>query len=142
MRVKQLMESFQKEQKRWEKQVLKEEVDFTELVIDPAPFQLVEHTSLMKVRSWPLLGGELSSLLKVRSCPLPGGELSSLQKVRSCPLPGGELSSLLKVRSCPLPGGELSSLLKVRSCPLPGGELSSLLKGDLVLSQVVNSLLS
>lgn len=39
------------EQKQWEDTELAEEVDFTQCQIDPAPFQLVERTSLLKVHS-------------------------------------------------------------------------------------------
>lgn len=39
------------EQKQWEDTELEEEVDFTQCQIDPAPFQLVERTSLLKVHS-------------------------------------------------------------------------------------------
>lgn len=37
----------------WEEQQLEELVDFSSAKIDPAPFQLVEHTSLHKVRLCP-----------------------------------------------------------------------------------------
>ena len=37
------------EQREWEKQEMEKPVDFSELHIDPAPFQLVEKSSLLKV---------------------------------------------------------------------------------------------
>lgn len=37
----------------WEEQQLDQVVDFSSAKIDPAPFQLVEHTSLHKVRPHP-----------------------------------------------------------------------------------------
>lgn len=37
----------------WEEQQLDQLVDFSSAKIDPAPFQLVEHTSLHKVRPRP-----------------------------------------------------------------------------------------
>ncbi|KAF7286622.1 chloride channel protein 2-like [Rhynchophorus ferrugineus] len=40
-----------KEQKVWEENQLSQEVDFSQCYIDPAPFQLVERTSLLKVHS-------------------------------------------------------------------------------------------
>ncbi|CAH2004895.1 unnamed protein product [Acanthoscelides obtectus] len=39
------------EQKVWEENQLKHQIDFTACRIDPAPFQLVERTSLLKVHS-------------------------------------------------------------------------------------------
>ncbi|KAL7305148.1 hypothetical protein TKK_0002546 [Trichogramma kaykai] len=39
------------DQKRWEEQEMALEVDFSHIHIDPAPFQLVERTSLLKVHS-------------------------------------------------------------------------------------------
>merc|ERR1719167_239291 len=39
------------EQREWEKQEMEKPVDFSELHIDPAPFQLVEKSSLLKVHS-------------------------------------------------------------------------------------------
>nr|CAI5838830.1 unnamed protein product [Callosobruchus analis] len=39
------------EQKAWEEKQLKHQIDFTACRIDPAPFQLVERTSLLKVHS-------------------------------------------------------------------------------------------
>ncbi|VEN62844.1 unnamed protein product [Callosobruchus maculatus] len=39
------------EQKAWEENQLKHQIDFTACRIDPAPFQLVERTSLLKVHS-------------------------------------------------------------------------------------------
>jgi len=39
------------EQREWEKQEMEKAVNFTELHIDPAPFQLVEKSSLLKVHS-------------------------------------------------------------------------------------------
>ena len=39
------------EQREWEKQEMEKSVNFTELHIDPAPFQLVEKSSLLKVHS-------------------------------------------------------------------------------------------
>ncbi|XP_033103927.1 chloride channel protein 2-like isoform X2 [Anneissia japonica] len=45
------------EQAEWEAAVLKEQIDFSDSQIDPAPFQLVERTSLHKVHSlFSLLG--------------------------------------------------------------------------------------
>ncbi|XP_030754419.1 chloride channel protein 2-like [Sitophilus oryzae] len=38
-------------QKEWEENQLNESIDFTLCHVDPAPFQLVEHTSLLKVHS-------------------------------------------------------------------------------------------
>lgn len=38
----------------WEEQQLDQLVDFSSAKIDPAPFQLVEHTSLHKVRPHPI----------------------------------------------------------------------------------------
>ena len=40
------------EQREWEKQEMEKPVDFSELHIDPAPFQLVEKSSLLKVGIW------------------------------------------------------------------------------------------
>merc|ERR1712142_243331 len=39
------------EQREWEKQEMGKPVNFTDLHIDPAPFQLVEKSSLLKVHS-------------------------------------------------------------------------------------------
>jgi len=39
------------DQRKWEKQEMEKPVNFTELHIDPAPFQLVEKSSLLKVHS-------------------------------------------------------------------------------------------
>lgn len=39
------------DQKRWEESEMSSEVDFSRCHIDPAPFQLVERTSLLKVHS-------------------------------------------------------------------------------------------
>lgn len=39
------------EQREWERKQLSQEVDFALCQIDPAPFQLVEMTSLLKVHS-------------------------------------------------------------------------------------------
>ena len=39
------------EQQEWEEQEMEREVDFKKCHIDPAPFQLVEKTSLLKVHS-------------------------------------------------------------------------------------------
>lgn len=39
------------DQKRWEESEMMLEVDFSRCHIDPAPFQLVERTSLLKVHS-------------------------------------------------------------------------------------------
>ena len=39
------------EQREWEKKEMEKPVNFTELHIDPAPFQLVEKSSLLKVHS-------------------------------------------------------------------------------------------
>ena len=45
------------EQKQWEESEMLKPVDFTNLHVDPAPFQLVERTSLLKVHSmFSLLG--------------------------------------------------------------------------------------
>lgn len=45
------------EQKQWEESEMLKPVDFTSLHVDPAPFQLVERTSLLKVHSmFSLLG--------------------------------------------------------------------------------------
>lgn len=39
------------DQKRWEESEMAADVDFSRCHIDPAPFQLVERTSLLKVHS-------------------------------------------------------------------------------------------
>merc|ERR1712183_608340 len=39
------------EQRDWERQEMEKSVNFTEVHIDPAPFQLVEKSSLLKVHS-------------------------------------------------------------------------------------------
>lgn len=39
------------EQKQWEKEEMEKSVNFSDMQIDPAPFQLVEKTSLLKVHS-------------------------------------------------------------------------------------------
>ena len=39
------------EQRNWERQEMEKSVNFTEIHIDPAPFQLVEKSSLLKVHS-------------------------------------------------------------------------------------------
>lgn len=39
------------EQRRWENEQMDQEIDFGNIHIDPAPFQLVEKTSLLKVHS-------------------------------------------------------------------------------------------
>jgi len=39
------------DQKQWEEAELRKEVEFEKCPIDPAPFQLVERTSLLKVHS-------------------------------------------------------------------------------------------
>jgi CBS domain-containing protein len=39
------------DQKQWEEEEMKERVNFDQCHIDPAPFQLVEKTSLLKVHS-------------------------------------------------------------------------------------------
>lgn len=45
------------EQKQWEESEMMKPVDFSSLHVDPAPFQLVERTSLLKVHSmFSLLG--------------------------------------------------------------------------------------
>jgi chloride channel 2 len=45
------------EQKQWEESEMMQPVDFQKLHVDPAPFQLVERTSLLKVHSmFSLLG--------------------------------------------------------------------------------------
>ncbi|XP_069991905.1 chloride channel protein 2-like isoform X6 [Penaeus vannamei] len=46
-----MIEMTQEEQRRWEEEELNKEVDFSKCHIDPAPFQLVERTSLLKVHS-------------------------------------------------------------------------------------------
>ena len=48
-----LVEMTLEEQRRWEEDELAKEVDFSKCHIDPAPFQLVERTSLLKV--WKFL---------------------------------------------------------------------------------------
>lgn len=45
-----MIEMTQEEQRRWEEEELNKEVDFSKCHIDPAPFQLVERTSLLKVQ--------------------------------------------------------------------------------------------
>lgn len=55
-RVKQLLEKSRLEQLKWEEEVYNEVVDFSLCPIDPSPFQLVERTSLLKVRCRGLLG--------------------------------------------------------------------------------------
>ncbi|XP_064090567.1 chloride channel protein 2-like isoform X2 [Macrobrachium nipponense] len=49
--VARMIEMTLEEQKRWEEEELNREVDFGQCHIDPAPFQLVERTSLAKVHS-------------------------------------------------------------------------------------------
>jgi chloride channel 2 len=39
------------EQKEWEESEMQKPIDFKKCHVDPAPFQLVEHTSLLKVHS-------------------------------------------------------------------------------------------
>lgn len=39
------------DQKKWEEEEMRMYVDFTACHVDPAPFQLVERTSLLKVHS-------------------------------------------------------------------------------------------
>lgn len=39
------------DQKKWEEDEMRMHVDFTACHVDPAPFQLVERTSLLKVHS-------------------------------------------------------------------------------------------
>lgn len=39
------------DQKKWEEEEMRMHVDFTACHVDPAPFQLVERTSLLKVHS-------------------------------------------------------------------------------------------
>lgn len=46
-----MIEMTLEEQRRWEEEELNKEVDFSKCHIDPAPFQLVERTSLLKVHS-------------------------------------------------------------------------------------------
>ena len=38
------------EQMRWEEEQMESPVDFDSIHVDPAPFQLVENTNMMKVR--------------------------------------------------------------------------------------------
>ncbi|XP_043213460.1 chloride channel protein 2-like [Amphibalanus amphitrite] len=45
------MDMSYEQQKRWEEQELDKQVDFANCKIDPAPFQLVERTTLLKVHS-------------------------------------------------------------------------------------------
>lgn len=45
------------EREKWENFEMLKRVDFDKCIVDPAPFQLVEHTSLVKVHSiFSLLG--------------------------------------------------------------------------------------
>ena len=43
------------EQQEWEEQEMEREVEFKKCHIDPAPFQLVEKTSLLKVSIFPII---------------------------------------------------------------------------------------
>lgn len=47
--MERMVEITLEEQRRWEEEELSKEVDFSKCHIDPAPFQLVERTSLLKV---------------------------------------------------------------------------------------------
>ncbi|XP_045591841.2 chloride channel protein 2 isoform X3 [Procambarus clarkii] len=49
--MERMVEMTLEEQRRWEEEELDKEVDFSKCHIDPAPFQLVERTSLLKVHS-------------------------------------------------------------------------------------------
>ncbi|XP_071542277.1 chloride channel protein 2-like isoform X11 [Panulirus ornatus] len=49
--MERIVEMTLEEQRRWEEEELNKEVDFSKCHIDPAPFQLVERTSLLKVHS-------------------------------------------------------------------------------------------
>lgn len=49
--LERMVEITLEEQRRWEEEELNKEVDFSKCHIDPAPFQLVERTSLLKVHS-------------------------------------------------------------------------------------------
>lgn len=49
--LERMVEISLEEQRRWEEEELNKEVDFSKCHIDPAPFQLVERTSLLKVHS-------------------------------------------------------------------------------------------
>ncbi|KAK3864665.1 hypothetical protein Pcinc_029668 [Petrolisthes cinctipes] len=49
--MERMVEMTLEEQRRWEEEELSKEVDFSKCHIDPAPFQLVERTSLLKVHS-------------------------------------------------------------------------------------------
>ncbi|XP_042226356.1 chloride channel protein 2-like isoform X1 [Homarus americanus] len=51
MPMERMVEMTLEEQRRWEEEELNKEVDFSKCHIDPAPFQLVERTSLLKVHS-------------------------------------------------------------------------------------------
>lgn len=54
------------EQKVWEKQQLREQVDFSNCRIDPSPFQLIERTSLLKVHSmFSMMGIEVAYVTKL-----------------------------------------------------------------------------
>lgn len=43
------MEKVQEQQRKWEEDELEKKVEFLNCPIDPAPFQLVERTTLLKV---------------------------------------------------------------------------------------------
>ncbi|XP_076032914.1 chloride channel protein 2 isoform X6 [Oratosquilla oratoria] len=49
--MERMVEMTLEEQRRWEEEELSKEVEFSKCHIDPAPFQLVERTSLLKVHS-------------------------------------------------------------------------------------------
>ena len=54
------------EQRRWEEAELDKKVDFSRLHVDPAPFQLVEFTTLIKVHSlFSMLGLKLAYVTNV-----------------------------------------------------------------------------
>lgn len=54
------------EQKKWEQEQMQLPVDFSECHIDPAPFQLVERTSLLKVHSlFSMIGVDLAYVTNV-----------------------------------------------------------------------------
>jgi hypothetical protein len=50
---------------QWENEILDKEVDYDLCQIDPAPFQLVERTSLLKVKNYHLTKCRLLSFILI-----------------------------------------------------------------------------
>ena len=70
------------EQEEWEKEEMLKPVEFKKGIIDPAPFQLVEHTSLHKVHSiFSLLGVHLAY---VTACGKLVGLVSLAEVISPC----------------------------------------------------------